>query len=102
MFHLTRRPYDYQGSRAGSSDRGSSNTSVSIVIGAAMIAVALLLSTLITALGGRYVGLESTTEDSAWLIDRMTGAIYRCQSSGRGKAACDAELTTGSLPSKSR
>jgi hypothetical protein len=65
-----------------------------------MIAAALLLSTLITTLGGRYVGLESTADDSAWLVDRLTGTVYKCQAASRGKAACDAEIATGSLPGR--
>ena len=72
------------------------------LIGAAMIATALLLSTLITTLGTRYVGLESSAEDSAWLVDRLTGNVYKCQAPGRGKAACDPELATGSLGGKSK
>ena len=61
-----------------------------------MIAAALLLSTLITALGGRYVGLESPTDDTAWLVDRLTGNVYKCQASNRGKAACEPDSATGS------
>jgi len=76
--------------------------SAPILIGAAMIATALLLSTLITTLGTRYVGLESSAEDSAWLVDRLTGNVYKCQAPGRGKAACDPELATGSLGGKSK
>ena len=49
--------------------------SAPILIGAAMIAIALLLSTLITTLGTRYVGLEGSAEDSDWLVDRLTGTI---------------------------
>jgi len=73
-----------------------------ILIGAAMIAIALLLSTLITTLGSRYVGLESSAEDSAWLVDRLTGSVYKCQTSGRGRAACDSELATGSIRERSK
>jgi hypothetical protein len=68
-----------------------------VLIGAAMIAAAILLSTLITALGSRYVGMESPTEESAWLIDRLTGHVYRCQAPARGKASCDAEIATGTI-----
>ena len=49
------------------------------LIGAAMIAAAILLSTLISSLGSRYVGIESPTEESAWLVDRLTGTVYKCQ-----------------------
>lgn len=68
-----------------------------VLIGAAMIAAAILLSTLITALGGRYVGFESPSDETVWLVDRLTGTIYRCQAPERGKAMCDAEMSTGSI-----
>ncbi len=68
-----------------------------ILIGAAMIAVAILLSTLIAALGSRYIGFEGPNEETAWLVDRLTGTVYRCQAPERGKAACEAEIATGSI-----
>jgi hypothetical protein len=68
-----------------------------ILIGAAMIAAAILLSTLIAALGNRYVGFEGPNEESAWLVDRLTGNMYRCQAPERGKALCEAEIATGSV-----
>jgi len=68
-----------------------------ILIGAAMIAAAILLSTLINALGSRYVGVESPTEETAWLVDRLTGSVYRCQATERGRASCDATVATGSI-----
>jgi hypothetical protein len=68
-----------------------------VLIGAAMIAAAILLSTLITALGGRYVGFEGPSEETAWLVDRLTGAVYRCQAPEHGKAMCEAEMSTGSV-----
>ena len=71
--------------------------SMPVLIGAAMIAAAILLSTLIKALGSRYVGFESPTEESAWLIDRLTGHVYRCQAPARGRASCEAEIATGSV-----
>lgn len=68
-----------------------------ILIGAGMIAAAILLSTLINALGTRYVGVESPSEETAWLVDRLTGSVYRCQATERGKALCDATTATGSI-----
>ena len=68
-----------------------------ILIGAAMIAAAILLSTLITALGTRFVGMESPTEETAWLVDRLTGSVYKCQAPERGKAACEADVATGAI-----
>ena len=65
-----------------------------------MIAAALLLSTLITIVGGRYVGLESPTDDTAWLVDRLTGTVFKCQAPARGKASCESELATGSIPER--
>ena len=68
-----------------------------ILIGAAMIAAAILLSTLITALGNRYAGLESPTEESTWLVDRLTGNVYKCRALERGKASCEGDIATGSV-----
>jgi hypothetical protein len=73
-----------------------------VLIGAAMIAAAILLSTLITALGSRYVGFEGPTEETAWLVDRLTGNLYRCQAPERGKASCEAEAATGSIPERGK
>jgi hypothetical protein len=68
-----------------------------VLIGAAMIAAAILLSTLIAALGSRYVAVESPSEESAWLVDRLTGNVYRCQAAERGKASCDPDIATGTI-----
>lgn len=73
-----------------------------ILIGAAMIAASILLSTLINALGSRYVGLESPTEETAWLVDRLTGSIYRCQATERGRASCDPTVATGSIAEQAK
>ncbi|QWG12261.1 hypothetical protein KMZ29_21500 [Bradyrhizobium sediminis] len=68
-----------------------------VLIGAGMIAAAILLSTLITALGSRYAAVESPSEESAWLVDRLTGNVYRCQAAERGKASCDPDIATGTI-----
>jgi hypothetical protein len=94
-----KRPNDYQSHRSGS-DRTIYISSMPTLVGAAMIAAAILLSTLITALGSRYVGMEGATEDSAWLIDRLTGRVYRCEAPARGRASCNAEMATGSVPDR--
>jgi hypothetical protein len=73
-----------------------------IYIGAATIAVAILLSTLITGLTGRYVGLEGSTDENMWLVDRLTGTVYRCQAAERGKADCEPDVATGSVGDRSR
>lgn len=96
VFQSVKRPYDYS-YRAAPPDQTGTTSSMPVLIGAAMIAAAILLSTLITALGSRYVGMESPGEESAWLIDRLTGNVYRCQAPVRGKASCDAETATGSV-----
>jgi hypothetical protein len=90
-----KRPSDYQGHRAVISDR--MGTAMPILIGAAMIAAAILLSTLITAIGTRYAGIETPNEETLWLIDRLTGNVYKCQAPERGRAACEAEIATGSI-----
>jgi hypothetical protein len=77
-------------------------SSMPILVGAAMIAAAILLSTLVTALGTRYLGFEGPSEESAWLVDRLTGRIYRCEAPARGRASCSAEIATGSIGAKPR
>jgi hypothetical protein len=83
-------------------DRTVTISSMSILVGAGMIAAAILLSTLVTALGTRYLGFEGPSEESAWLIDRLTGSVYRCEAPTRGKASCTADIATGSIAGKSR
>jgi hypothetical protein len=56
----------------------------------------------VTAVGTRFVGLESTAEDNVWLIDRLTGSVYRCKAPERGKAACEAEFATGTIGDKAK
>jgi hypothetical protein len=68
-----------------------------MLIGSAIMAAAILLSTLITAVGTRFVGMESSTDDNVWLIDRLTGSVYKCKAPERGKATCDADVATGSI-----
>jgi hypothetical protein len=77
-------------------------TSGAVLVGSALIATAILLSTLITAVGTRFIGMDSPLDDTVWLIDRLTGSVYRCKAPDRGKAACDAEIATGSLGERSK
>ncbi|MGJ4891697.1 hypothetical protein [Bradyrhizobium sp. HKCCYLR20261] len=73
---------------------------MSTLIGATIIAASILLSTLISAVGNRYVGLESPSEDTAWLVDRLTGRVYKCHAPDAGRASCKTEIATGSIPDK--
>ena len=79
-----------------------SGIAMPILIGAGLIAASILLSTLITAVGTRFVGMESVTDDNVWLIDRLTGSVYRCKAPQRGKAACEAEIATGTIGDKAK
>ena len=97
MFLTVKRQNEYQGYRTGTPERAITISSMPVVIGAALIAGAILLSTFVSALGTRYAGLDGPTEESAWLIDRLTGYVYRCEASRRGKANCDAEIATGRI-----
>lgn len=100
MFSTVKRHSEYQGYRTGTPDRTIIISTMPILIGAAMVAAAILLSTLVTALGTRYFGFEGPTDDSAWLIDRLSGTVYRCEAPARGKASCDPDVATGSIPDK--
>jgi hypothetical protein len=104
------RPSDYQRDyqrdnqfyRSGPPDRTVSLNSMPIYIGAAMIAVAILLSTLITGMTSRYVGIDGPNDENLWLVDRLTGNVYRCQAEGRGKASCEPDVATGSVGERSK
>jgi hypothetical protein len=102
VFQSVKRQREYQGYRPSTPEPESSGSSMPILIGAGMIAAAILLSTLISALGNRYVGVESPTEESAWLVDRLTGSVYRCQAPERGRASCEASITTGSIAERAK
>jgi hypothetical protein len=93
-FPSPRRQSDYQGQR-GASDRPTGG--MPILLGAGLIATAILLSTLITSVSTRFIGMDSTSEDNMWLIDRLTGSVYKCQASERGKASCEPDSATGSI-----
>ena len=67
------------------------------IIGALIIAVAILLSTLIFIVGTRYVVVETSNEDVAWLVDRLSGDVYKCRAGEKGKALCVAEKSTGTI-----
>jgi hypothetical protein len=95
LFQSPKRQNEYQGYRAVITDRPGN--SIPILFGAVIIAAAILLSTLITAVGTRFVGLEGPTDENMWLIDRLTGNVYKCQAADRGKASCEPETATGSI-----
>ena len=66
------------------------------------MAAAILLSTLITAVGTRFVGMESSADQNLWLVDRLTGSVYKCQAPERGKALCEPETATGSISERGK
>jgi hypothetical protein len=100
LFQSPKRQNEYQGYRAITSDR--SGTSLPILLGAVIIAAAILLSTLITALGTRFVGMESSNDETVWLIDRLTGNVFKCTAAEHGKATCEADIATGSIGEKGK
>jgi hypothetical protein len=78
----------------------SSPTFMPSIIGAAIIGACILLSTLIMAVGTRYVGFEGPSDETAWLVDRLTGAVYKCHATEQGKASCEDQVSTSASPSK--
>lgn len=95
LFSTKKNPNGHQGYRPVMP--GQVGTPVSVLIGSVIIAAAILLSTLVSAVGTRFIGMESSLEDNVWLIDRLTGNVYRCTATERGKAVCDPETATGSI-----
>jgi len=67
VFQSVKRQREYQTYRTGPPEQTGSASSMPTLIGAAMIAAAILLSTFINALGTRYVGFEGQTDEAAWL-----------------------------------
>ena len=41
--------------------------------------------------------MESPNDDNVWLIDRLTGNVFKCHAAERGKASCEAEIAPGSV-----
>jgi hypothetical protein len=97
VFQSVKRQREYQGYRTGPPEVAGGASSMPILIGAAMIAAAILLSTFINALGSRYAGFEGPNEEAAWLVDRLTGSIYKCRAPDHGKASCESDVSTGSV-----
>jgi hypothetical protein len=91
VFEHQRRRSDAQTNR----NTGSSPPYMPSIIGACIIGACILLSTLISAVSNRYVGFEGPSDETAWLVDRLTGTVYRCHAAEQGKASCD-ERGTGS------
>ena len=77
-------------------------TPVAVLVGSAIIATAILLSSLIPTVGTRFSGMESGLEDNVWLIDRLTGSVYRCKATELGRATCDIDAATGSIGGHSK
>jgi hypothetical protein len=100
VFQPPKRQGEYQGYRTAGPDRAG--ISMSVWIGATIIATAILLSSLISVAGTRFVGMDSPSEETMWLIDRLTGSVYKCQASERGKASCDLETATGSIGERTK
>jgi hypothetical protein len=94
VFQSPKRQNEFKNYRAVTPERSGNAMPI---LGAVIIAAAILLSTLITAVGSRFAGMETPNEENMWLIDRLTGNVYKCQASARGKAACEPEIATGSI-----
>ena len=98
MFDQQRRQSENQRSR----DSESSYPRFPSIIGALIIAASILLSTLMFAAGTRFTAVETSNEDVAWLVDRLSGNLYKCRAAEQGKATCEAETATGSIGEKAK
>jgi hypothetical protein len=94
-FQSPKRQFESQGYRTAGPDRAG--IGMPVLVAAGLIATAILLSALIMIVGTRFAGMDSPSEDSVWLIDRLTGSVYKCQASEHGRALCDPEMATGSI-----
>jgi hypothetical protein len=93
VFEQQRRQSENQRSR----DFESSYPRFPSIIGALIIAASILLSTLMFAAGTRFIAVETSNEEVAWLVDRLSGNLYKCRAAEQGKASCEAEISTGTI-----
>lgn len=93
VFESQRRHVDRQ--KSGGTE--SSYPRFPSILGALIIAAAILLSTLIQTALTRYVAVETANEETAWLLDRLTGNLYKCQAASPGRASCESDVATGSI-----
>jgi hypothetical protein len=90
VYNQQRRLSENQRSR----DSESSYPRFPSIVGALIIAASILLSTLIFAAGTRFIAVETPNEDATWLVDRLSGNLYKCRAAEQGKATCEAETAT--------
>ena len=98
MFDQQRRLSENQRNR----DSESSYPRFPSIVGALIIAASILLSALMFAAGTRFTAVETSNEDVAWLLDRLSGNLYKCRAAEQGKATCEAETATGSISQKAK
>ena len=46
--------------------------------------------------------MESSNDETVWLIDRLTGSVFKCTAAEHGKATCEADIATGSIGEKGK
>ena len=39
------------------------------------------------------MGFEGPSDETAWLVDRLTGSVYKCHAAEQGKASCETQVT---------
>jgi hypothetical protein len=98
VFDQQRRRNENQRSK----DSESSYPRFPSIVGALIIAASILLSALMFAAGTRFTVVETSNEDVAWLVDRLSGNLYKCRAAEQGKATCEAETATGSIGEKAK
>jgi hypothetical protein len=98
VFNQRRRLSENQRDR----DSESSYPRFPSIVGALIIAASILLSTLMFAAGTRFAVVETPNEDVAWLVDRLSGNLYKCRAADQGKASCESETATGSIGEKAK
>src|SRR5258708_13548555 len=82
VFDQRRRQSENQRSR----DSESSYPRFPSIVGALIIAASILLSALMFAAGTRFTAVETSNEDVPWLVDRLSGNLYKCRAAEQGKA----------------
>ena len=66
---------------------------IATIIAGSFVGLSILLAAVFLSVSARYSAFESQADESAWVLDRMTGNIYKCRSADYGKASCETTVT---------
>lgn len=91
--------YDRKNSRDFAKLLDSPRYFIGTVFAGVFIGLSILIAAVVLSVSSRYSAFEAQADESAWVLDRMTGNIYKCRAADYGKASCEPQ-STGSVDRK--